>query len=321
MAAIRTICQSTRWYHRFCLRHVASNFNQQIGNKNLKAMVMWAGMENQLRKYQITRDRITQLSADGEKYLREMLVEKWTLAYDGGHRYGAMTTNLSESFNGILKSARNLPITALVELTYYCCVAYFADRYTKACAEVTAGERITTYAKNKFNKWEKKAPKHSVTVFSHEDGLFEVRTPINPNSAYRGNHRHEVNLRQNTCSCQKWQVYKIPCSHVIAVCKYQGISAMRYIDRCYHLEEQVACYAPRFRIVQDSVHWNEPNFPVLYPNVKLRREKGRPRTTRLRNEMDEGAEHQPRPLCSLCRQEGHNRRTCPTRTVAGSTSG
>ncbi|XP_050260130.1 uncharacterized protein LOC126705285 [Quercus robur] len=260
MAAIRSICQSTCWYHRFCLCHVVSNFNQQIGNKNLKAMVMWAGMENQLRKYQIIKNRITQLSADGEKYLREMPVENWTLAYDGGHRYGAMTTNLSESFNGILKSARNLPITALVELTYYRCVAYFADRYTKACAEVTAGERITAYAKNKFNKWEKKSPKHSVTVFSHEDGLFEVRTPINANSAYRGNHRHEV--------------YKIPCSNVIVVCKYQGISAMRYIDRCYHLEEQVACFAPRLRMVPDSVHWNEPNFPVLYPNVKLRREKG-----------------------------------------------
>ena len=45
---------------------------------------------------------------------------------------------------------------------------------------------------------------------------------------------------------------------------------MRYINRCYYLEEQVACYAPRFRMVQDSVHWNEPDFPVLYPNVKLR---------------------------------------------------
>ena len=51
-------------------------------------MVMWVGMENQLRKYQITRDRITQLSADGENYLKEILVEKWTLAHDGGHRYG-----------------------------------------------------------------------------------------------------------------------------------------------------------------------------------------------------------------------------------------
>ena len=74
-------------------------------------------------------------------------------------------------------------------------------------------------------------------------------------------------------------------------------------------------------MVLDSVHWNEPDFPILYPNVKLRREKGRPWTTRLRNEMDEGAEHQPRPLCSLCRQEGHNRRTCPIQIVVGSTSG
>ena len=207
-----------------------------------------------MQKYQITRDRITQLSVDGENYLKEIPVEKWTLAHDGGHHYGAMTTNLSESFNGILKSARNLPITTLVELTYYRCVAYFADRYTKACTEITVCEHIMAYAKNKFNKWEKKAPKHSVIVFNHEDGLFEVRTPINPNSAYRGNHRHQVNMRASTCSCQKWQVYKIPCSHVIAVCKYQDISAMRYIDCCYYLEEQVACYAPRFRMVQDSVH-------------------------------------------------------------------
>ena len=158
----------------------------------------------------------------------------------------------------------------------------------------------------------KEAPKHLVTVFNHEDSLFEVRTPINPNSAYRGNHHHEVNLRQSTFSCQKWQVYKIPCSHVIAMCKYQSIFAMRYIDRCYYLEEQVACYAPRFCSVPDSVHWNEPDFPVLYPNVQLRRAKGRPRSTRLQNEMDLGTKHQPRPLRSFCRQEGHNRKACPT---------
>ena len=97
-------------------------------------MVMWVGMENQVRKYQITRSRITQLSANGDLYLRYVSLHKWTLAHNGGHRYGVMTANLSESFNGILKSARNLPITTLVELTYYHCVAYFADRYTKALA-------------------------------------------------------------------------------------------------------------------------------------------------------------------------------------------
>ena len=119
-------------------------------------MVMWAGMENQVQKYQITRDRITQLNVDSDKYLRGLPVQKWTLAHDGGHRYGAMTTNLSKSFNSILKSAKNLLITVLIKLTYYHCVAYFVDRYTKACAKVIASELITAYAKNKFNKWEKR---------------------------------------------------------------------------------------------------------------------------------------------------------------------
>ncbi|XP_075645549.1 uncharacterized protein LOC142616617 [Castanea sativa] len=268
MSAIRVICESTRSHHRFCLRHVASNFNQKIGNKNLKAMVMWAGMENQLRKYQITRDRITQLNADGDKYLRKLPVHKWTLSHDGGHRYGAMTTTLSESFN-----------------------AYFADQYTKARTEIAASECITAYAKNKFNKWEKKAPKHSVTVFSHEDGLFEVRTPINPYSAYRGNYRHEASLQ---------------CDISTATTVWKNKLLVMHLD---------------FGMVPDSVHWNEPDFPVLYPNVNLRHANGRPRSTRLLNEMDLGTEHQPRPLCSLCMQEYHNRRTCPTRTVADSTSG
>jgi len=97
-------------------------------------MVMWTGMENQVRKYQITKSRITQLSANGDLYLRYIPLQKWTLAHNGGYRYGVMTTNLSKSFNGILKSARNLPITMLVELTYYRCVAYFVDLYTKALA-------------------------------------------------------------------------------------------------------------------------------------------------------------------------------------------
>ena len=39
-----------------------------------------------------------------------------------------MTTNLFEVFNGVLKGARNLPITALVQLTFYRVNSYFTVR-------------------------------------------------------------------------------------------------------------------------------------------------------------------------------------------------
>lgn len=38
-------------YHRFCIRHVASNFNERYHDKQLKNMIKKAGGVNQLRKF------------------------------------------------------------------------------------------------------------------------------------------------------------------------------------------------------------------------------------------------------------------------------
>ena len=46
----------------------------------------------------------------------------------GLRRYEMRTTNISEVFNGVLKGARNLPITACVEMIFYHVVYYFKSR-------------------------------------------------------------------------------------------------------------------------------------------------------------------------------------------------
>jgi hypothetical protein len=43
-----------------------------------------------------------------------------------------MTTNGPESLNNVFKEARELPVTSLVEVTFYKSVKYFAERRTKA---------------------------------------------------------------------------------------------------------------------------------------------------------------------------------------------
>ena len=47
------------------------------------------------------------------------LLKNGVLSHDGGRRYEIMTTNMSKVFNRALKGARNLPITTLVQLTFY----------------------------------------------------------------------------------------------------------------------------------------------------------------------------------------------------------
>ena len=47
-------------------------------------------------------------------YLMSESVDMWTKSHDGGRSFGAMTTNISECFNGVLKGARGLPIITML---------------------------------------------------------------------------------------------------------------------------------------------------------------------------------------------------------------
>ena len=109
-------------------------------------------------------------------WFAKMDTKKWTQAYDGGFRYGLMTTNIVECINGVLKGARMLPITALVEVTFYRCVTYFEKCRVEIRARIANGDMYTIYAMTKVANYESKASGHSVSIFHRENEMFEVTT-------------------------------------------------------------------------------------------------------------------------------------------------
>ena len=162
---------------------------------------------------------------------------------------------------------------------------------------------------------------HRVTRLSTQQQSYQVDTSHTYASAGHGDHTHGVNLLQRTCTCQKWKLYKIPCSHAIAVCIRYQHDAEQYIDQCYSVNALFHSYAPVFPVLKDRLSWSDPEETRrVLSNPRLIREKGRPVSTQIRNEMDEG-EKQLRTTpwkeggrkvqCGLCDQEGYNRRTCP----------
>ena len=101
-------------HHQYCLRHLVSNINTNFNSAALKNLVWKAAIANQVKKFENTMDCIKNVNLDAYDYLKEVVDQKWTLVHDHGHRYGAMTTNLSECFNEVLKGTRSLPIIAMV---------------------------------------------------------------------------------------------------------------------------------------------------------------------------------------------------------------
>ena len=110
-------------------------------------------------------DCIKKYNEEAGERLDEIAVEQWTYSHDGRHRYGAMTTNLFECFNGVLKGARSLSITALVKFTFFKLVSYFDDRRVKIQDQLSFGEEYSKYLMDILHRNREKAKGHKVTKF------------------------------------------------------------------------------------------------------------------------------------------------------------
>ncbi|KAI3467790.1 hypothetical protein Pfo_024453 [Paulownia fortunei] len=110
----------SRGVHRFCLRHVCSNFNNHFKNIQSRDLCYRAGTTYQIRK--------------------------WAFAYDGGWRDGLLTTNMSECINGVLKGARRFPLTTIVDIKFHRCAQFFHKRVLKADRMMQNNQIWTDYA-------------------------------------------------------------------------------------------------------------------------------------------------------------------------------
>ncbi|RVW93463.1 hypothetical protein CK203_035118 [Vitis vinifera] len=98
------------------------------------------------------------------------------LSHDDGWRYEIMTTNMSEVFNGVLKGARNLPITTLVQLTFYWINTYFTVKRERGAGRLASSEEFAPYINAKIKAKVVKVGSHEVVLYDHVEGHFHVKT-------------------------------------------------------------------------------------------------------------------------------------------------
>ena len=206
----------------------------------------------------------------------------------------------------MLKGARFLPITACVQLTFYRLVHYFNVRRPLGSGAQANGYPYTPHVVAKLAASTSKASAHSLRSFNREKGIFEVIT-------HRKRNVQVVNLEKETCTCGKWEVFKYPCSHVLSACANLSLNSWQYVHRCYSISEYSATWASEFSPLPHEAYWPESSIPQLLPNPELKRKaSGRPRSTRIRNGMDI-KEGKKRNLCGICKNSGHNKKTCPSK--------
>ncbi|XP_021741484.1 uncharacterized protein LOC110707748 [Chenopodium quinoa] len=270
-------------YHKYCTRHLASNVNSKFKSVVIKNLFGKAATARQKKKFDYYINKIDDLNVEARRYLMEIPYSKWSIHHDGGFRFGVKTANMSEVFNGVLKGARCLPITALVQMTFFRVNSYFATRRSWSKRRLEEGHELSEKAMKTIEANMEKATHHEVVAFDYDAiGLYQVRTGRGRRKAGKGGNSHTVNL----------------------------LSKTYFVDSFFTTAEYRRSYAKCFAPVPDPCHWSAYNGPTTMANPDLKRGSGR-QSTRIRNEMDERP-YRVKKACSVCRRPGHNKKTCPT---------
>ncbi|KAF1899190.1 hypothetical protein Lal_00019312 [Lupinus albus] len=178
LGALRTeLSQWCNAYSVYCIRHVASNFNKEFKDGDLKEKVIQIRYELMRPRFERMLDDLRQKNPRAAAWLDNIPKEKWTQSYDEGRRYGHMKTNLAECVNGVLKGSRALPITSLIQATYHILNSWFLHHRNEATSMIMAGHIYCEELTKVLNENNRKATCQTIRTFSRESGVFVVEVP------------------------------------------------------------------------------------------------------------------------------------------------
>ena len=126
-----------------------------------------------------------------------------------------MTTNISKVFNSVLTGARTLPVTALVQLTFFQLNSYFIARKEQGANILASDEQYTLYVDAKIKAHVVKARSFEIVLYDHSQGRSHVKS--------RSGQTHRLNLHDHKCTCGKTLINGFPCSHIIAASQFHSV--------------------------------------------------------------------------------------------------
>ncbi|CAK8542057.1 unnamed protein product [Lathyrus sativus] len=282
---------------------------REIKDRNLRKKIINMGYALNQPTFHYYRSEISMANADALRWIDNIPAEKWTRAFDGGRRWGHMTTNLVESMNAVFKGTRNLPITALVRATYYRLGSLFAERGGKWSAVLNSGQAFTDNCLKVMKEETTKSSTHQVRIFDYRNNVFSVQETMDHGEGKPMGH-YKVDLLNGWCDCGKFQAFRVPCSHVIAACSNVRHDAYTLLSDVYRVTNLFGVYSASFPVMPCDEYWPVYEGDQICHNPRMRRnKKGRPVSTRITTEMDNFDKLERK--CSMCRQTGHNRTRCP----------
>ncbi|XP_074280074.1 uncharacterized protein LOC141605274 [Silene latifolia] len=261
---------------RFCVRHIWANFKLQFSGQAFKESFWQAAWATTEVEFLAALEGIKFLSEPAYQYVKAIPPKHWSRhAFKTTCKSSMITNNLCESFNAVLKDARDKPILTHMEWMR----RYIMKRNYEKREGVDKYEKpFMPYIDKCFKRVI--AESRYCDIFSSIDTNFEVD--------YKGG-SYTVNLVNQVCNCNHWALSGIPCIHAMACILQQRHIPEDYADQAYSKDKYLLAYTPAVNPMPGVTHWEKANQEEPLPPL-MRRMPGRPSKKKRRKEPGEGSQ-------------------------------
>ncbi|XP_021759926.1 uncharacterized protein LOC110724776 [Chenopodium quinoa] len=214
---------------RFCVRHIWANFKLQFTGSTFKELFWNAARATTLFDFEVAMESIKFLSEEAFEYLANISPSHWSRhAFSDWCKSNMLLNNLCETFNVVIKDARDKPI--LTQMEWLRC--YMMKRNCEKWEAVQKMEgKNMPYVSKVFGRIEK-AARYCIVQLSRGDS-YEVE--LNGDKVV-------VDLKMKACSCYHWQLTGIPCVHAYACILDKRVDPDEYVDAYYSRATYILAY-------------------------------------------------------------------------------
>ncbi|KAL2894817.1 Antiviral helicase SKI2 [Bienertia sinuspersici] len=288
--------------HRHCARHIFAHWHKKNKGDEMKILfwkTVWAYNEADFQDSLAEMEKASPSAVDDFKAHNPNVFCRAFL--DTTTKCDVVTSNMAETFNGYIIQARTKHLI------------YMLEDIRCALMQRLVVKRLEMEKSNV-----KVCPRIQAKLEKHKEEAAECYVMPSSESLFGVSHKLDkliVNLEDKTCTCRKWNLTGIPCSHAIACIFFMHQEAETYVHPYYLRETYLRAYSTSIPPIEGDRHWPKVDIDLLPPPIKIG--PGRPRRNRRKDPYEDPKKkgkltrHGQVLSCSVCKSKDHTKRKCP----------
>ncbi|XP_048564917.1 uncharacterized protein LOC125545096 isoform X2 [Triticum urartu] len=285
--------------HRFCVRHLWQNFNKNFKGEALKNQLWKCARSSTEGKFRHNMNEMLVLNKEAHDWLEELDPPTWVRAFQNEFpKCDVLLNNNCEVFNKYILDAREMPIISMCQRIKG---QLMGRNHSKLQEALKWPGTICPKIRKKLDK----NVEFARTCYASPAGLGIFN--VNDRGVDYG-----VDYQLRKCSCRRWDLSGIPCSHGVAALRYDKINPEDYVKSCYSIATYRKAYENIIMPCRDISEWSKMNGRTIAP-PPLVKQKGRRRKNRRKQPKEKQGKKGVKITragaiihCSYCGVAGHN---------------